>query len=103
MAEYGGQQIQYNAKTKSGIAEMHAHWADTFIVTGGEASILLGGTIPNARSESEGEMRGVAIVGGREHKLSKGDIVHVAANTPHQFILAPGQSITFLNVKVAQP
>jgi len=101
---YGNHNIQYNARTKSGSAEIHGHWVDVFYITGGTASIVMGGTVPDAQpGQAEGESRGTTIVGGHERKVAKGDVVHIPANTPHQFVLAPGQSVTFLVVKVAQP
>ena len=95
--------LQFNVKTKSGIAEMHAHNSDLIIVTDGEATIVTGGSIPNSTLESEGETRGVTIVGANEQKVAKGDVLYIAPNTPHQIILAPGKTVSFLNAKVKQP
>ncbi len=95
--------VQFNVKTKSGIAEMHAHMNDLIIVTDGEATIVTGGTIPDSTLESEGETRGVTIVGGHEQKVAKGDVLYIAPKTPHQILVAPGKTVTFLNVKVVQP
>jgi mannose-6-phosphate isomerase-like protein (cupin superfamily) len=95
--------VQFSVKTKSGIAEMHAHMNDLIIVTDGEATIVTGGTIPDSTLESEGETRGVTIVGGHEQKVAKGDVLYIAPKTPHQIIVAPGKTVTFLNVKVVQP
>jgi len=95
--------LQFNVKTKSGIAEMHAHSSDLIIVTDGEATIVTGGSIPNSTLESEGEARGETIVGGQEQKVAKGDVLYIAPNTPHQIMIAPGKTVSFLNAKVAQP
>jgi mannose-6-phosphate isomerase-like protein (cupin superfamily) len=95
--------VQFNVKTKSGIAEMHAHMNDLIIVTDGEATIVTGGTIPDSKLESEGETRGTSITGGHQQKVAKGDVLYIPPNTPHQILLESGKTITFLNVKVAQP
>lgn len=95
--------LQFNVKTKSGIAEMHAHSSDLIIVTDGEATIVTGGSIPNSTLESEGEARGETIVGGQEQKVAKGDVLYIAPNTPHQIMIAPGKTVSFMNAKVAQP
>ena len=95
--------LQFNVKTKSGIAEMHAHSSDLIIVTDGEATILTGGTIPDSTIESEGETRGITIVGGHEQKVAKGDVLYIAPNTPHQIVIASGKTVSFLNAKVTQP
>lgn len=103
LGKFANQDVQFNVKTKSGISEMHAHWSDLIIVTDGEATIVTGGTIPDSRLESEGETRGVTIVGGHEQKVAKGDVLYIAPKTPHQILIAPGKTVTFLNVKVVQP
>ena len=102
LTTYSNCVLQFNVKTKSGIAEMHAHSSDLIIVTDGEATIVTGGSIPNSTLESEGEARGETIVGGQEQKVAKGDVLYIAPNTPHQIILAPGKTVSFLNAKVAQ-
>jgi mannose-6-phosphate isomerase-like protein (cupin superfamily) len=103
LGKYANQEVQFNVKTKSGISEMHVHWSDLFIITDGEATIVTGGKIPESTVESEGETRGATITGGHEQKVAKGDVLFVAPNTPHQMILAPGKTVTFINVKVKQP
>jgi mannose-6-phosphate isomerase-like protein (cupin superfamily) len=103
LGKYANHEVQFNVKTKSGISEMHAHLSDFIIVTDGEATIVTGGTIPDSRLESEGETRGVTITGGHEQKVAKGDVVYIAPNTPHQILIVPGKTVTFLNVKVTQP
>jgi mannose-6-phosphate isomerase-like protein (cupin superfamily) len=95
--------LQFNVKTKSGIAEMHAHSSDLILVTDGEATIVTGGSIPNSTLESEGEARGETIVGGQEQKVAKGDVLYIAPNTPHQILIAAGKTVSFLNAKVTQP
>lgn len=103
LTTYPNCELQFNVKTKSGIAEMHAHSSDLIIVTDGEATIVTGGTIPASTLESEGETRGATIIGGHEQKVARGDVLYIAPNTPHQIVLAQGKTISFLNAKVAQP
>jgi mannose-6-phosphate isomerase-like protein (cupin superfamily) len=64
----------------------------------GEASLVVGGAIPNAKSVGPGESRGPAIVGGARHEMRPGDIAHIPANTPHQFLVP--RSFTYYVVKV---
>ncbi len=103
LVTYPNCDLQFNVKTKSGIAEMHAHSSDLIIVTDGEATIVTGGTISDSTLESPGETRGQTISGGHEQKVQKGDVLYIPANTPHQIMIAPGITISFLNAKVAQP
>jgi mannose-6-phosphate isomerase-like protein (cupin superfamily) len=103
LVTYPNCDLQFNVKTKSGIAEMHAHTSDVIIVTDGEATILTGGTIPDSTIESPGETRGLKIVGGHEQKVGKGDVLYIPRDTPHQIMVEPGKTVTFLNSKVVQP
>lgn len=103
LTTYPNCELQFNVKTKSGIAEMHAHSSDLITITDGEATIVTGGTIPDSTLESPGETRGVTIVGGHEQKVAKGDVLYIPQNTPHQIMVEPGKTVSFLNSKVTQP
>src|ERR1700730_2160208 len=74
----------------SGRAEVHEHWADLFVVQSGTATLVVGGTIPNGKVTTPGEIRGPTIAGGAPQKLSPGDIVHIPARTPHQILFDQG-------------
>jgi mannose-6-phosphate isomerase-like protein (cupin superfamily) len=89
-------------RTKSGGAEQHDQFADIFVVLDGEATEIIGGTIPNSTSAKPGELRGSHVEGGVEHPMHKGDIVHIAPGVPHQTMLAPGKTFTYYVVKVEQ-
>ena len=103
LVKYPNCDLQFNVKTKSGIAEIHAHTSDLIMVTDGEATIVTGGTIPDSTIESPGETRGVKIVGGHEQKVAKGDVLYIPRDTPHQIVAEPGKTVSFLNAKVVQP
>lgn len=89
-------------RDKSGSSEFHAHDADVFLVVQGEATLITGGKMVDAKTESPGELRGTGIEGGQSQKIAAGDVVHIAANTPHQLKLAPGKTFTYFVVKVHQ-
>jgi hypothetical protein len=72
------------------------------MVVEGEATLITGGKMVNSKTESPGELRGTGIEGGQSQKLAAGDVVHIAANTPHQLTLAPGKTFTYFVVKVHQ-
>jgi mannose-6-phosphate isomerase-like protein (cupin superfamily) len=89
-------------RTRSGGAEQHDHAADIFFVLSGEGTEVTGGTIENAKSSKPGEIRGTHVVGGTEHRMQAGDIVHIAPGTPHQTLVAPGKTFTYYVIKIAQ-
>jgi quercetin dioxygenase-like cupin family protein len=55
------------------------------------------------KETTPGEIRGTRVDGGESHLLRKGDTFHVAANTPHQTILAPGATFVYYVIKVEEP
>ncbi len=84
----------------NGSAELHIHEADIFYVVDGDATIVTGGKMVNAKTEKPGEVRGTSIEGGDRRKLSTGDIIHIAANTPHQLLIESGKQFDYFVVKV---
>ena len=89
-------------RDKTGSSELHAHDADIFMVVEGVATLITGGKMVKAKTESPGELRGTGITGGQSQELAVGDIVHIAPETPHQLKLAPGGTFTYFVVKVHQ-
>lgn len=89
-------------RTRSGGAELHEHTSDIFVVLDGEATEVVGGTIPDSKVSAPGEVRGARVVGGTEHAMRTGDIVHISAGTPHQTLVAPGKTFTYYVIKVEQ-
>jgi mannose-6-phosphate isomerase-like protein (cupin superfamily) len=82
-----------------GQVEVHDRETDIFYVTDGEATFVAGGTIVGGRQTAPGQHRGTDIRGGETMTLRKGDVVTVAAGTPHWF-KAVSPSISYLTVKV---
>ncbi len=103
LEKYPGHFINITARTKSGGAELHQHFNDIFVVLDGEVTEVTGGTIPDIKLDTAtGEGHGATIVGGTEHKLVKGDMLHISANTPHQSLMSPGKTFTAIVIKVHQ-
>lgn len=90
-------------RTADGEAEVHADWADVMLIQEGAATLLSGGQVTGARQTAPGELRGGQIGGGARRELGPGDVVTVPAGVPHQILVGPGASITYLVVKVRQP
>jgi quercetin dioxygenase-like cupin family protein len=49
---------------------------------------------------AEGEVWGTAITGGASRKMQRGDVAHVAAGIPHQFLLSDEKGLSCLTVRV---
>jgi uncharacterized RmlC-like cupin family protein len=105
IATYGNHAITIAARTKSGGPEIHEQWTDVIMVTGGQATLLIGGKVVGevaAESGLPGEKRGSDITGGTAQLVKKGDIINIPAGTPHWIKIAPGDDFTYVNVKVRQ-
>ena len=102
LGDYKSHSIRLSVRTASGGAEVHAHFDDIFVVTGGSATLITGGTVVEAQTGADGETKGSRIQDGTSQKIAKDDIVHIPAGTPHQLILAPGDTFSAIVVKVKE-
>jgi mannose-6-phosphate isomerase-like protein (cupin superfamily) len=75
--------------------------ADVMIVQSGEATLVYGGEIVDAKTTAPNEVRGPSIRGGTSVHVAAGDVIHFAAGVPHQWLVAPGKQITYLVVHIA--
>ena len=91
------------SRVKTGGAEVHADWDDVFIFMDGEASEVIGGTVIDPKDTGNGETRGARVTGGKATPIHKGDVLQIAAKTPHQMIIPPGKTVTYYVVKVQIP
>jgi mannose-6-phosphate isomerase-like protein (cupin superfamily) len=99
---YGNHLTMLAHREANGSSELHEHDADVFVIVEGDATLVSGGKMVNAHTESAGELRGSGVDGGEKQKLAVGDVVHIKANTPHQMLVAPGHTVTYFVVKVKQ-
>jgi mannose-6-phosphate isomerase-like protein (cupin superfamily) len=70
------------------------------IVQSGEATLVVGNDVVDAKNTSPTEIRGSSIRNGIERKVSAGDVINMPAGLPHQFLLEPGKQITYIDVVV---
>lgn len=77
----------------AGPVEYHEHKNHIFIVIEGEAILVTGGTMVEAKRTSPEEMVAASVQGGQAFHISKGDIITVPAKTPHWFKEVPTKTI----------
>jgi mannose-6-phosphate isomerase-like protein (cupin superfamily) len=87
-------------REKSGVVESHGTRTIVMIVQSGEATLVVGTDIVDAKNTSPTEVRGSSIRNGIERKVSAGDVINMPAGLPHQFLLEPGKQITYIDVVV---
>jgi mannose-6-phosphate isomerase-like protein (cupin superfamily) len=102
LADVGASAVSFALREASGGAELHETQADVIVAQAGEATLITGGTIVDAKTTQPHEVRGSAITGGTETELAPGDFVIIPAGTPHQMKLAAGKQFAYLVMKVGQ-
>ncbi len=102
LGDFQSHAIKLSVRASSGGAEIHAHYDDIFFVTEGSATLITGGQLQHPQTAANGESQGSGIEGGTRQVIHKGDVVHVPAGTPHQLILAPGETYSSIVIKVKE-
>jgi mannose-6-phosphate isomerase-like protein (cupin superfamily) len=102
MGDYPQHKAMLSFRARSGEVEVHDEWADLFLVLAGVATLVVGGTVVGLRSVGPGETRGESIEGGLHQNLRVGDVAHVPAGTPHQFLLQGDKTVTSLVMKIRE-
>jgi mannose-6-phosphate isomerase-like protein (cupin superfamily) len=90
-------------RARSGVPEVHDRWTDVTVVQSGRATLLSGGRVSGSHVEGAGEHRGGTIAGGSSRPVAGGDLMIIPAGIPHQYLVAAGDSLRYLTVKVLEP
>lgn len=102
LRDYPQHAAMLSFKSRNGDAEMHEGCAFLFIILAGSATLLTGGTLMRPWKVGAGVMHGDAIEGGMRQELKQGEIAHVPAGVPHQFLMAGEKSVAYFVVKIQQ-
>ena len=102
VGDYQSHSIRLSVRTASGGAEVHSHFDDIFVVTGGNATLITGGSVVNPQTDAAGEIKGTRIQDGTSQKITRDDVVHIPAGVPHQLIIDPGNTFSAIVVKVRE-
>ena len=87
-------------RREAGPVEYHDHTNHVFIMVEGEATIVIGGTMVDAKRTAPDQMRAAAIEGGQSYHLSKGDVITIPAKTPHWFKDVPSKTVAYYAVNI---
>jgi mannose-6-phosphate isomerase-like protein (cupin superfamily) len=87
---------------KDGGAEIHANFADFFLIVQGSATLVTGGTVEGGKEQSPGEIRGGVVRNGTSMTLNPGDVVHIPATVPHQMLVPEGSTFIYFVIKVKE-
>jgi mannose-6-phosphate isomerase-like protein (cupin superfamily) len=101
--DFGNHGLSITVHDTSCIAEVHQTTADVMIVQSGEATLVYGGEVIEPQFPKPNEIRGSGIRNGNCRHVEAGDVVHLPAGTPHQWIIEPGKHIIYLVVHIEVP
>src|SRR5712692_1427538 len=87
-------------RREAGPVEYHDHTNHVFIMVEGEATLITGGTMVDAKRTAPDQMRAPAIEGGVTHHLTKGDVITIPAKTPHWFKEVPTKTVAYYAVNI---
>lgn len=77
-------------RTGRGDAAVHETDAELFYVIQGAGVLVMGGQMTHSRRANAHNLAGDGIEGGQPYNLSKGDVLIVPQNTPHQVTSVDG-------------
>jgi len=103
LANYGNHLFMVAHREGNGQAELHETQADIIVIESGEGTLVVGGTVVDPKTVSPHEVRGPSIKDGLTKHVGPGDVVHIAAKTPHQVMVPAGKQITYFVAKVDTP
>jgi mannose-6-phosphate isomerase-like protein (cupin superfamily) len=89
-------------RSRNGGGELHQNFADMFTILEGHATLITGGEVVDPKTTAPGEIRGSSVKGGSSQELHAGDVVHIPAGTPHQMLIAAGETVTYFVVKIEE-
>ena len=91
--------VHASHRAGAGMAEVHGLDTDIIYVVDGTAAIVTGGTVTAPKATAPNEIRGTAIEGGTEQRLSRGAVLVVPSGVPHWFRRVDG-AFDYFVVKV---
>jgi mannose-6-phosphate isomerase-like protein (cupin superfamily) len=87
-------------RREAGEVEFHDHTNHVFIIVEGEATMVVGGTMVNAKRTAPDQMRAPSAEGGTTYHLTKGDVITIPAKTPHWFKEVPTKTVAYYAVNI---
>ena len=102
LVKYGNDYTIFAYRNADGLAELHEHESDLYVVIDGTATLVSGGAMLDRKEKSPGEYTGSGISNGQSRVLRKGDVVHISPNLPHQLKVKSGDTFSYFVQKVKE-
>jgi len=100
VATWGNHGLLLVRREGDGAAETHNTQVDVVTVVSGAGTLVVGGTMVDAKTTAPNEIRGTGITGGERHAMHAGDVFHIPAGVPHQMLVPKSMVIQVVKVTV---
>jgi len=90
--------VEYRGKPTP--ASVHEKNNELINVTGGSGTLIMGGTLKDAKRRDASNMTGTGIDGGQSYELLKGSCVFVPAGMPHYFATVGNDGLTITTIYI---
>jgi mannose-6-phosphate isomerase-like protein (cupin superfamily) len=87
-------------RREAGMVELHDHTNHVFMMVEGEATLVVGGTMVDAKRTAPDQMRAPSLQGGTTYHMTKGDVITIPAKTPHWFKEVPTKTVAYYAVNI---
>ena len=94
--------VQGCFRDKPGVIEIHQTLTNIFFITGGEATLVIGGKSEGAKLTSPGQLHGGELTGAKTYHAVKGDVFVIRPGTPTWFKDVP-KSVSYYVVQQFEP
>jgi len=98
--EFAGYSILLMVLVRSGDALADKEHSHTFIVLDGRATLLTGRTLERPGTAAADELRVGDFVGLMTRELRRGDVEHIGAAIPHQFLLSGDKGLSCMVIRI---
>jgi mannose-6-phosphate isomerase-like protein (cupin superfamily) len=87
-------------RREAGQAEWHDRTNHVFIFVEGEATLVVGGKLVDAKRTAADQLRAASVEGGTAYHMTKGDVITIPAKTPHWFKDVPTKTVAYYAVNI---
>jgi mannose-6-phosphate isomerase-like protein (cupin superfamily) len=99
---FPGHSAMLSVLLRSGSVEISEGFAQLFIVLEGQATIVFGGKTEESSSAGAEPVTNAKTFSGAKQNLRAGDVVHIAAGTPYQLLLAGDRTLGCLAIRIRE-
>ncbi len=98
LKSFPGHNALLTVRLRSGPLEISEEFAQLFIVLEGRATLVRGSAVEETSEASHAKDPGTS--NGSKQELRAGDVVHIAAGTPYQMVLAGDKTLGCLVIRI---